>query len=82
MAKSLADSMAVCRWPSSGGVLVWQRAERELVLWASSYQGTNFIMGPHPQDSTTFHRPPLQMPSHWELRLQHMDLGRMHTFGL
>ena len=51
-------------------------------LWSlSSYKGTNWIMGASPSWLhlnliTTCLRPHFQMPSHWELGLQRMNLGR------
>ena len=54
-------------------------AERAVFLFSSSYKATNPIVRVSPSwphlTLTTSQRPHLQIPPHWRLRLQYMNLG-------
>lgn len=73
------------RWLTSNCFLTWWRAERGSKFSGDSYNSTN----PMYEGSTLMtscnpnypQRPPLLIPSHWEVGFWHMNFGRTHTFS-
>lgn len=61
----------------------YRESKREQALWCLSYKGTKFIMKTPNQWShltlITSQRPHLQMSLHQELKLQHVNSGKIQT---
>ena len=71
--------MRTSLWFIDGIFSLWPLRARELS--ELGYKGTNTIHGAPPSWSHHLPRPHLQIPSHWELGRQHMNLGETQTFS-